>query len=53
MEWITALFFLVCWSGLFFSLGYGAGTHAGTRDTEKRWSDAVTKAEWVRKYGQK
>jgi hypothetical protein len=31
---------------------FGWGYHRGVEDTEKRWSDAVAKGEWDRKYRQ-
>ncbi len=34
-----------------FGLGAFHGYRAGVRDTEKRWSDAVTRAEYDREHG--
>ena len=32
-----------------FVLGYWAGDRSATRDTERRWSEIVARAEWERR----
>ncbi len=34
-----------------FILGWFCGYDKGVEDTEKRWSDAVAKDNWEKKYG--
>lgn len=33
------------------SLGYILGYEVGVKETEKRWSETVQKADWIMRYG--
>ena len=47
---IAMIFFLLAAGAVGFMAGILVGHSIGVRDTERRWSDAVGKAEWGRKH---
>ena len=50
MSILTGFAIVICLF-LAYVLGITLGYARGVEETEKRWSDTVSKAEWVRKYG--
>lgn len=44
--WIILLVGVVAWGA-----GWLAGHWQGVAETERRWSEAVSRAEWYRKHG--
>lgn len=47
MTWQDRLLLLVLFAAL-FAIGYHRGWTQGVKETEARWSDAVSKSEWSR-----
>lgn len=48
---ISLFVLFVAMGGIGYALGYFRGWTIGVDETEKRWSDTATKADWICRYG--